>query len=107
LLLLLGLVLVRARSGAPYRRLEMFLNSTWPPTCAFAGRVLAVIAAVAASPELGSLAVLLVATLTLFPARRRPPALAEGALRPLALTALSLGLGLTPAILLHLVRLFP
>ena len=107
MLLFLGLVLVGAHPAGPSRRLETFLRSSWPSTSAFAGRVLAAIAAVAASPALGALAVLLVALLTLFPAGPRPRGTRKSPVRRLALSALSIGIGLAPAVVLHLVQLFP
>lgn len=104
-LLLIDLAIVApARAEGPLGRLA---HSGWPPAVAFAGRVLAVAAAVQASVLFGVLAVALVAGLylsTIAGGARRAAARPQPSINDRLVAGLSLGIGVAPVILLRMLH---
>jgi hypothetical protein len=103
ILLLLDGFLMEATTGASlsgmWRWLRTLARSGWPPTVAFAGRVLAVIAAIATNPLLGVVALALLLALLVVPLLDSDvdQGLEPSRSRALAMIALSLAAGIAPA----------
>lgn len=101
-LLVLDMLVMEATSaagaGPAWRPLRALARSGWPPTAAFAGRTLAVLAAIETSALLGVVALALLFALLLSPLIRPEPDLqpAGARVRGLAMALVSLTTGLVP-----------
>jgi hypothetical protein len=102
-LLLLDGFLIEATTGTSldgmWRWLKTLARSGWPPTVAFAGRILAVVAAIATNPPLGVVALALLVALLMVPLADSSAEVRVQSSRGWALTliALSLAAGIAPA----------
>jgi hypothetical protein len=102
ILLVLDTILMGATadgSGAgDWRQLRTLARSGWPPTVAFAGRALAVLAAIETSALLAVVSLVLLLALLVVPLLEPPPAPAAGPAprRGLVIAAASLAIGLVP-----------
>ena len=107
----LALVQASAPSGPPamgaLARAGLLARSGWPPSAAFAGRVLVLLAATSASLLLAVTAILLVTGLQIAPRWDQPPParpLPRAGLRDWLATGISLGAGVAPAVLLRMLQ---
>lgn len=102
ILLILDAFLIEATAEADGGRLwqpvRILARSGWPPTVAFAGRTLAVLAAMATSTLLGAVALALLLALLLAPVLDQQPAVTSPFRRgrAVALAVISLAAGLVP-----------
>ena len=107
----LALVQASAPSGPPavgaLARAGLLARSGWPPSAAFAGRVLVLLAATSASVLLAGTAILLLIGLQIAPRWDQPPparSAPRAGLRDWLAAGISLGAGVAPAVLLRMLQ---